>query len=157
MIGYARGLLTAGLFLTLAAGHAQAEIYGKTGDLDVGPVADITEENVMCSDSDVFFRMFEQRPALDADVTKFFHEFFNPYKKTRECWVVPTSSAYLIGVRTAMVKRADGTPASKYVVARVVVAGRGGYITPVTLQQTGFDIIKAVSLENKRNGAPLMQ
>lgn len=90
-------------------------------------------------------------------MTTFFNQFFDPYKKSGKCWVVPTSSAYLIGVRTAMVKRADGSPASKYVVARVVVGGHRGYITPITLQQTGFDIIKAVSLENEKHGAPLMQ
>lgn len=144
------------LGLTLGA-QAQAEIFNKTGDLDVGPAADITEETLMCSDADVWFQMFEQRPALDQDVSKFFADFFNPYKKSGTCWVVPTSSAYLIGVRTAMVKRADANPASKYVVARVVVGGRGGYITPITLQQNGFDIIKAVSLENQKHGVPLMQ
>ncbi|MFT5186426.1 MAG: hypothetical protein ACI89F_000576 [Porticoccaceae bacterium] len=52
--------------------------------------------------------------------------------------LLPTSSAYLIGARTAMVKRADANPASKYVAARVVVGGRRGYITPVTLQQHCF-------------------
>lgn len=143
--------------LIALSGQVNAEIYAKTGDLDVGPAADITEETLMCSDADIFFRMFEQRPAPGKDATKFFYDFTAPYKKSGKCWVVPTSSAYLIGVRTAMVKRADGNPASKYVVARVVVGGRRGYITPITLQQTGFEIIKAVSLENEKHGAPLMQ
>ncbi len=157
MIGQSRKFLAAVLFLTLAAGHVHAEIYDKTGDLDVGPAADITQETLMCSDADIWFRMFEQRPALGSDVVRFFNEFFDPYKKTKECWVVPTSSAYLIGVRTAMVKRADANPASKYVVARIVVGGRRGYITPVTLQQHGFEIIKAISMENEKLEAPLMQ
>ncbi|EQC0996277.1 hypothetical protein [Pseudomonas aeruginosa] len=146
-----------GVLLTTLSLHIHAEIFAKTGDLNIGPAADITEETLMCSDADILFRMFEQRPAPGKDATKFFYDFTAPYKKSGKCWVVPTSSAYLIGVRTAMVKRADGNPASKYVVARVVVGGRRGYITPITLQQTGFEIIKAVSLENEKHGAPLMQ
>lgn len=152
-----RFLAVVGGLLIALSGQAQAEVYAQTGDLDVGPAADITEETLMCSDADIIFRMFERRPAIGQDTSKFFNQFFDPYKKSGKCWVVPTSSAYLIGVRTAMVKRADGNPASKYVVARVVVGGRRGYITPITLQQNGFDLIKAVSLENERHGAPLMQ
>ena len=155
--GWPRRMVLVGIGCIALSGQVGAEIYARTGDLDVGPAADITEETLMCSDADVFFRMFEQRPALGADVSRFFKEFTEPYKRSGKCWVVPTASAYLIGVRTAMVKRADASPASKYVVARVVVGGRRGYITPITLQQTGFDIIKAVSLENEKHGAPLMQ
>ncbi len=56
-----------------------------------------------------------------------------------------------------MIKRKDKDVASKYVLARVVVGGLRGYITPITLQQNGFEIIKSVSLENQKHGAPLMQ
>ena len=151
-----RALLGAGILIALAARAAHAEIYAKTGDLDVGPAADITEQTIMCSDPDVLFKMYEVRP-LKGDMAKFSEEFFTPYANRGVCRVVPTSSAYLIGVRTAMVKRKDKDVASKYVLARVVVGGQRGYITPITLQQNGFDIIKAVSLENERHGAPLMQ
>ncbi|EPW8658181.1 hypothetical protein ACM7IS_26785 [Pseudomonas aeruginosa] len=156
MISKARAVQGFGVLLTVLSLHAHAEVYGKTGDLDVGPAADITEQTIMCSDPDVLFKMYEIRP-LKGDMAKFSEEFFTPYANKGICRVVPTSSAYLIGVRTAMIKRKDKDVASKYVLARVVVGGLRGYITPITLQRNGFDIIKAVSLENEKHGAPLMQ
>ncbi|HCL4192402.1 TPA: hypothetical protein N2C35_000321 [Pseudomonas aeruginosa] len=156
MISKTRVVQGFGVLLTMLSLHSHAEVYGKTGDLDVGPAADITEQTIMCSDPDVLFKMYEVRP-LKGDMAKFSEEFFTPYANKGICRVVPTSSAYLIGVRTAMIKRKDKDVASKYVLARVVVGGQRGYITPITLQQNGFDIIKAVSMENQKHGAPLMQ
>ncbi|MCP1649440.1 hypothetical protein [Pseudomonas nitroreducens] len=156
MISKAWAVQGVGALLTVLSLHAHADVYGKTGDLDVGPAADITEQTVMCSDPDVLFKMYEVRP-LKGDMAKFSEEFFSPYANKGICRVVPTSSAYLIGIRTAMIKRKDKDVASKYVLARVVVGGQRGYITPITLQQNGFDLIKAVSLENQKHGAPLMQ
>lgn len=156
MISKTRTVQGFAVLLTMLSLHAHSEVYGKTGDMDVGPAEDITEQTIMCSDPDVLFKMYETRP-LKGDMAKFSEEFFTPYANKGICRVVPTSSAYLIGVRTAMIKRKDRDVASKYVLARVVVGGQRGYITPITLQQTGFEIIKSVSLENQKHGAPLMQ
>lgn len=60
------GVVLTGIFGVFVAfsGLASAEVYAQTGDLDVGPAADITHETLMCSDANIFFQMFERRPAI---------------------------------------------------------------------------------------------
>mgnify|MGYP003384770318 CR=1 FL=1 len=146
------------LGLTLG-GQVQAEIYGVTGDLDVGPAQDFISQNVVCQDANVLFRMYERLPASqDLAVRKeFFLNYYSPYIRTGECGVVPASTAYVIGIKTAMIKRPNAQPASKYVLVRVVINGEHLYATPEGLQQTGFEIIKSAQTENKKIGAPLVQ
>ena len=148
-----------GLLLTAFAGQAQSEIYGVTGDLDVGPAQDFIRSGIVCHDADVLFRMYERLPT-DQDVatrTEFFMSYFMPYIKKGECGAVPASTAYVTGIKTAMIKKGKAKPASKYVIARVVINGERLYVMPDRLQQTGFEIIKATQLENKKIGAPLVQ
>lgn len=140
-------------------GQVQAEIYGVTGDLDVGPAQDFISQNIVCNDANVLFRMYERLPP-DQDLAirkEFFMNYYTPYVKTGECGVVPASTAYVVGIKTAMIKKANAQPASKYVLVRVVINGEHLYATPEGLQQTGFEIIKAAQLENKKMGAPLVQ
>ena len=89
MISKTRVVQGFGVLLTMLSLHAHSEVYGKTGDLDVGPAADITDQTIMCSDPDVLFKMYETRP-LKGDMAKFSEDFFTPYAKKGICRVVPT-------------------------------------------------------------------
>jgi hypothetical protein len=148
-----------GMLLSAFAGQAQAEIYGVTGDLDVGPAQDFISPSIVCHDANVLFRMYERLPP-DQDVAirkEFFMSYYMPYIKKGECGAVPASTAYVTGIRTAMIKKGKTEPASKYVIARVVINGERLYVTPDRLQQTGFEIIKAAQSENNKMSAPLVQ
>lgn len=140
-------------------GQVHAEIFGATGDLDVGPAQDFLKPGIVCHDPNILFRMYEQLPAgTDQNVRKsFFMSYFTPLISKGACGVVTASTAYVIGIRTAMIRKENGEPASKYVVAMVSLNGERVYVTPDGLQQTGFEIIKAAQDENRKNGAPLVQ
>lgn len=153
-----RWLVLAGVVFTLA-GQVHAEIFGVTGDLDVGPAQDFLSPSIVCHDPNILFRMYEQLPSgPDQNVRKnFFISYFTPLVSKGTCGLVPASTAYVIGIRTAMIRKGKGEPASKYVVARVSLNGERVYVMPDGLQQTGFEIIKSAQDENRKNGAPLVQ
>ncbi|HIE5462772.1 TPA: hypothetical protein ACXNRN_002344 [Pseudomonas aeruginosa] len=151
-----RAVATCGLLLL--ACKAQAEVYGLTDDLNVGPAQDFIQSSVVCKEAITHFKMYERlMPSFDYDARKnYLIKFYTPYVKSGACGVIPTSTAYVIGIRTAMIKK-DEAPASKYVVVRVSINGERLYVTPDGLQQTGFEILKTIQQENRRLGAPLVQ
>lgn len=144
--------------LLLLGHNVHAEIYGLTGDLNVGPAQDFIQTSVVCKEAITHFKMYEGlRPDLDyAGRKNYLLKFYTPYVRTGACGVVPTSTVYVIGIRTAMIKKIKA-PASKYVIVRVSINGDRLYVTPDGLQQTGFEIIKSMQTENRKLGAPLVQ
>lgn len=147
-----------GFGLLLLGCQAQAEIYGLTDDLNVGPAQDFIQSSVVCKEAITHFKMYEGlMPSFDYDARKnYLIKFYTPYVRAGSCGVIPTSTAYVVGVRTAMIKK-NKAPASKYVVVRVSIKGERLYVTPDGLQQTGFEILKSIQQENRRLGAPLVQ
>lgn len=141
------------------SGQVEAEVFGVTGDLDVGPARDYLSPTIVCKDSNVIFKMYEKMPLGTDDNARisFFTSFFESHMAKGMCRLVPASTAYVTGIRTAMIRKGKNGAASKYVVVKVSLNGENVYTTPNGLQQTGFEIIKAVQDENRRNGAPLVQ
>lgn len=144
------------MLLGFSCNLAVADIFGVTGDLDIGPAHDFISQDVVCKDAAVLFKMYEKLPH-DETKKDYLVQYFTPYVNDGKCAVVPASTAYVVGIKTAMIRSGKGSPASKYVVVRVIIEGRSWYVMPNGLQQTGFDIIKTAQQENRRIGAPLVQ
>lgn len=133
---------------------ASAEITGVTGNLDAGPTREILSGGYLCRDALDIFRLYELR-ANGVSNTKMNVEA----KKivSNACKELPPTSVWITGVKLAKIYGKAMPQPSVYVVVRVRVNGEYYYVAPHFLNETGFEIIKQAQIQNKRNGAPLVQ
>ncbi len=154
MIKKLRNLASIGLMMSLAAGIVQAEVLSMTGDLNIGPVMDVTKWTVMCPNADSLFKAYEF-------VAMSQHSKVEPYMnsavKAGQCIEVPASSVFVVGVKMAKIAASKKAKPSVYILARVKLKGQFFYVMPNFLMENGFDIIKQGQLANHEMGYELVQ
>lgn len=148
------GLAGTGMLAILAAGYAEAEVYNTTGDLNIGPVMDVTQPTIMCNTADPLFRMFEMRAmSQQAKIEPYMKSTF----KNGQCREVPASSVFVVGIKMTKIRASKDAAPSIYTVARVKLGGQFFYTLPNHLMESSFDIIKQSQLANKEMGYELVQ
>lgn len=154
MIKALRDLVGIGLLMSLAAGVVQAEIHNTTGDLNIGPVMDVTKWTVMCPNADTLFKTYEFVAMSQLSKVE---PYINSAVKAGKCIEVPASSVFVVGVKMAKIGASKTAQPSVYILARVKFKGQFFYVMPNFLMESGFDIIKQGQLANKEMGYELVQ
>lgn len=90
-----------------------------TGDLDIGPAHDFISQDVVCKDAAVLFKMYEKLPHDETKKDYLVQYFLRMLMTENAPWFLRLP--YVVGIKTAMIRSGKGSPASKYVVVRVII------------------------------------
>jgi hypothetical protein len=137
---------------------ASARIYAVSGDFDITPQRDYMQ-GLMCDDPMMFFKIFDlAAQGLDENSTemKAHGKILDQQIAHGNCVSVPSSSAWVIGIRTAKVS-GSARQESLYGLAKIRVQGRTGYTFPNYVGQTGQLILQTGRQDNQKNGRGVYQ
>lgn len=140
--------------LLLAPAIGKAAIHDTTGDIDIGISRDVMQATVVCTKTDVLFKLMEYVADGKRDVGI---KYLEERTKAGACVAVRTQSVTVLAVKMAKISGAQRTTPSIYVLVKVRGPDFTGYVGPSNLNHRGFNIIKDVQLLNKRLGSPLVQ
>lgn len=140
--------------LLLVSPISKAAIHDTTGDIDIGISRDVMQATVVCTKTDVLFKLMEYvaNGKRDAGI-----KYLEEKTKAGACITVKTQSVTVLAVKMAKISGTQRPTPSIYVLVKVRGPDFTGYVGPSNLNNRGFDIIKEVQLLNKRLGSPLVQ